>query len=187
MRHKLKRVHLWMNQNYSQIKHVLVVIVGTMLLIFAMVSLGNQNRLLEKASKQAEQIERLSQENKRLNTQSRNIAKQNQKIAKLNQAYTLCIAEIFAMYTHDFIPINISDFEACARNNTFDAGASNAQGEPQQSSSPSLSSEPSSNTTPQNRQPQSNNSQPGNGGGGNSDPPLLDCKVDLLGIHLGCP
>lgn len=159
MRLSLKRAQLWLHHHYVDIRHWLVVIIGVILLIFSMVSLSNQNRLNSKVAVLAEQNKILSQQNKALNQKSTKLGEENQSIAKQNRSYTRCLATIFAQYTHDFIPINITNLDTCttesqsqATNNTPTGGSSPTGGAPA-SDKPAAGSQPAADPTPAQPQP----------------------------------
>jgi hypothetical protein len=42
-----------------------------------------------------------------------NLAHENQHIAKQNRSYTRCVATVFAKYTHDFVPVTITNLDKC--------------------------------------------------------------------------
>lgn len=41
------------------------------------------------------------------------LTKENQRIAKQNRSYSRCIATVFAQYTHDFVPVTITNLDKC--------------------------------------------------------------------------
>lgn len=41
------------------------------------------------------------------------LIKDNQRIAKQNRTYTRCVATVFARYTHDFVPVTITNLDKC--------------------------------------------------------------------------
>lgn len=176
MRRTLKLSQLWLHHHYIDIRHWLVVVIGVILLIFSMVSLSNQNRLNQRVATLAEQNKVLSQQNKDLNNQTIKLAQDNQSIAKQNRSYTRCLATVFALYTHNFIPISITNLDTCTTDSqskaTGDtpAGGTSANGDP----APQGTSSPSS-SSPNPAQPEKPQPKP------------LNCAVDLLGLHLGCP
>lgn len=182
MKKRLKHLQLWLHRHYVQIRNLVIVFVVAMLLIFSMVSVANQNKLISQVKTLTEQNKELSKQNKTLNTQTLKLGEENQAIAKQNRSYSRCIAEIFADYTHDFVPVTILNLDTCTTDsqtqgtrdtttggNTPNTG-SNSSTSPQQSSSP---------TTQQVKQ----NIQPPE----EPPEPLLDCTIDLLGFHIGCP
>lgn len=189
MKDTIKRFQLLLHHHYNDIRHWLVIIIGSMLLIFSMVSLGNQNRLSNKVTVLAQQNKILSQQNKELNEQTKKLGEENQAIAKQNRAYTRCIAQIFAKYTQNFIPITNLNLDTC----TFDSqphAINNTPARPAEtpptSSSATPASTPSTSPTPS----QASNTNTGQGGGQTqpTEPQKpLNCSIDLLGLHLGCP
>lgn len=177
---RLKQAQLFLHHHYNAIRHWAAVVIGIILLIFSMIMIGNQNRLINQIRDLSGQNKVLAQDNKKLNQDNQNIAKQN-------RSYTRCIATIFAQYTYDFVPVTIIDLDKCTLDSnsrseqrqlavpgTSDTKSSAPQASSPGSSSSGSSSSPKSTPSPDPEQP--DNSQP-----------LLDCKVDLLGIHIGCP
>lgn len=186
------KIHLWMNQNYALIKHWLVIIVGVTLLVFSLIVIAGQNKLIDQVKQLAEQNKSLSEDNKNLNKQSTQLGIENQSIAKQNRSYTTCIAQIFAKYTRDGVAVENLNLDTCttasqtgATNNTATGGTtplstSGNTSVETPSASPSLSKvvDPSSSNNTTTPPPsQSDTSQP---------PALPNCKVDILFVHLGC-
>jgi FtsZ-binding cell division protein ZapB len=110
---RIKPVQLWLHKHYHTIRQWLIFIVGITLLLFSMVSVANQNRLINQVKNLAEQNTALSKQNKDLNEQTNQLGKENQAIATQNREYTRCLSIIFAQYTHDFVPINIENLDTC--------------------------------------------------------------------------
>lgn len=180
MRMKLKNLQLWLNQNYTSIKHWLVVTLGIMLLIFSMIVIAGQNRLIAQVKTLSEQNKALAKDNKTLNTQAKKLGEDNKSIAKQSRSFVLCGFQVFAEYTRDRRPIENLDLEACttvsqseATDNTSiegtapvstSGGASSTTqgGLPSSSSSQNRSSSSQNNTTP--APSPANNSQPDNEG-----------------------
>jgi hypothetical protein len=178
MKYRLKKVQLWLHRNYDNIKHWLIGAILFILLVFSMISIANQNRLIDRVGVLAEQNKILSQQNKTLNTQSKQLGEENQSIAKQNRSYISCVANVFAAFTRDHRPITITNLETCtidsqtqATNNTTTSGTptpltpTTANNQPSQSTPVEKTPTPDSSSTPQ---------------------PTPDCKVDVLSLHLLC-
>lgn len=135
-----KALQLWVNVHYKEIRNVILAIV---VVFFAWTSLqarADNRQALEKIKTLSAQNKQLSQDNKDLNSQ-------NKDLAKKNQDYILCVAKIFADYTHDFVPVNIENFDTCTikADNTSDAALSepsNASSGPVEISSPNSTTPP---------------------------------------------
>lgn len=173
----IKDIQLFLHRNYDFIKHWLLVMLGIMLLVFSMIVIAGQNRLLSRVAEQGHQIEVLTKENKQLNLEAKKLGKDNQDIAKQNRSFTLCGFQVFAKFTRDFQPIQNLDLATCTTDSQSKATQDSATGGTPESTSGNTSAEsstspPSSsdslasspnNTTP--TQPsQSNSSQPDNEG-----------------------
>lgn len=144
MSKRLKKVQLWLHRNYPQIRSGLLVIMGVMLLVFSMIMISNQNRLIS-------QVRDLAEQNNALSKQNRVLGEENQSIAKQNRAYSRCIATIFAQYTHDFVPITITNLDTC----TLDSQTQATDSTPPGGTAPGPSSaQPQVQPQPQPAQPQ---------------------------------
>jgi hypothetical protein len=127
----------------------------------------------------------------------------NQRIAKQNRAYTRCVATVFARYTHDFVPVTITNLDKCtldsqtkATNNTPSGGtipvsegpnapALAARGAPQQPSKVFVSSS-QPNNAPKQANKQVNNSPDNEGLITPSIPiPFTDSHVPQ--VHIRSP
>lgn len=142
---RLKTAQLWLHRNYPQIRSAILVSLGIMLLIFSMIMISNQNRLIG-------QVRDLAEQNNTLSKQNRALGEENQSIAKQNRAYTRCIATIFAQYTQDFVPINIVNLDTC----TIDSQTQETN------LTPSGGTVPGSASPQSQKQPQPQPSQPQN-------------------------
>lgn len=169
MRRAIKKSQLWLHHHYAEVRHWLIVVIGVILLIFSMISLSNQNRLNQRVATLAVQNKILSEQNKVLNEKSTRLGEENQSIAKQNRSYTRCLATVFALYTHNFVPVEITDLDTCttdsqsnATNNSPTGGTSSSGSEAPSSASqkPSSGGSSSPNNAPSNGNGQSNNSQP---------------------------
>lgn len=173
---KTKDVQLWLNNHYNEVKHWLIVVIGFILVLFAMIQYSNSNRLLLKVKVLAEQNQQLSKENKDLSAQNSSL---NQKSIQ----HTDCVAKIFANYTHNFVPVTIEDIDTCTVISGSDQNTSgNTVSVPQSLSASPVVSSP--NPTPNTPSTQSNTSQ--SSGTSNDSSHTPNCKVDVLFVHLGC-
>lgn len=123
-----KRFHLWLTTHYSAIKHALLIALGISLLIFSMIVMAGQNRLINQVRTLSEQNKTLSEDNQRLNKETKKLGEDNQTIAKQNRSYTRCIATIFAQYTQDFVPVVINDLDTCTLDSRSQATNNSATG-----------------------------------------------------------
>lgn len=182
MKSRLKHWQLYLHHHYTQIRHWLIVVIGIMLLVFSMVSIGKQNRLITQVRGLSEQNKNLSLQNKNLNEQTKNLGEENQAIAKQNRSYSRCIATIFAMYTHNFVPITITNLDTC----TTDSQTGATNNTPTAGTSPTLDNQPSSTPNPTSPSPATSTSPPPTNPPP-ATPPPLNCTIDILGLHIGCP
>lgn len=173
---KTRQLQLWIHDHYGDIKHWLIIIVGFILVVFAMVSYANQNRLLDRVATLSQQNKSLSEQNRRLNQENKSYAKETQGVVLQNRSYIKCLSNIFAQYTHDFVPITIENLEQC----TTQSGGTFGNSLQANSSSSSSVFHSSPNNTPSSKSAQPNNSQPG----GNPSSPQ---PVKVLGIPVCVP
>lgn len=135
-------------------------------------------------SQNASQTSLLNDTITKLNNQAtdiKNLAKDNKALNQRAINYAHCNAVIIATYTQTLSPITIKDLDKCLLESPAvslqpgtgaNTGTTPAQNTPV-TKSPTLDSSPAQ---PDN-QPQ-NSPTP--------EPKLLNCKVDLLGLHIGC-
>lgn len=147
-----KALQMWINIHYKEIRNIILAIV---VVFFAWTSLqarADNRQALEKIKNLSAQNKQLSQDNKDLNSQ-------NKDLAQKNQDYILCVAKIFADYTHDFVPVNIENFDDCTikADNTSDATPSESSSV---SSEPAETSSPNSTTSPEPSQSNNSSNQP---------------------------
>lgn len=110
---QLKKLQLFIHNNYVEIRHWILVVLGVTLLVFSMVSVANSNSLIEQTKTLAEQNKALNERNQELTRQVKATGEDNQAVTKQNRDYIRCLGEIIAQYTHDFVPINIISFDQC--------------------------------------------------------------------------
>lgn len=92
--------------------------------------------------------------------QTKTAIEENQSIAKQNRSYSRCIAQIFAKYTRDDVPIRILDLDTCTTDSQTKATNDTKTGGTAPGDSPSTeptpapnSSQPSQPSQPQNPPP----------------------------------
>lgn len=116
----------------------------------------------------------------------------NKDLNKQNLSCTRAVAEAIAKYTNDLVPIKldpktciITPYKAGAATPTQPGPTVVTPPKPASTSPPAQSVTP--NTKPNNDTTKTEQN-PGPGQGDTPpEPKLLDCTIDLLGAHLGCP
>lgn len=98
MKH-LKDFQYWIHKHYDLIKLILL---GTILGLGVMTIINLQNAETQR-----------NQNDKQFSKDIIAVARENQSIAKQNRSYTRCIAEVFAKYTRDQLPITNLNLDTC--------------------------------------------------------------------------
>ncbi len=190
---RLQAAQLWLHRNNRLISRVIVGFVIGLLLLFSIVQ-------LIKINEQSGRIAILTELNKRLNEQTNILARQavknseeNQDLAKQNRTYSRCIAEIFAKFTRDDIPITILNLDTCQIGNQSDA-KTNAPTSGPTGTNPTPKASIPNNNSPQSSTKLSNPSPTGTSPQGNppapqpspspSKPP--DNTIGCLPLNLLC-
>lgn len=177
----LKRHQLWVHKHYKKLRQWFIIFIAMMLLMFSAIMFSRQSTLIRQVKSLSEQNTSLSQQNYILNEQTKKIGKENQVIAKQNRSYTRCIANVFAKYTQDFQPVIFKDLDTCTIEGQ--SGQANNMFATQDSSSTQKSSSSS-------KQKVNNPSQPSKPSAQSPQPQpeikILNCKVDILFLHIGC-
>lgn len=128
-------------------------------------------------------IRRLGEDNQRLLQQNKDLSEQNNRLAKENAKHIDCIAKLFATFIETG-QVGSVDVDSCTIRAGSDSSSANSGG--QSSTSPQIGS--SSSSSPKSA-PKKTPSQPDTSQGEEQQPAppkLLDCKIDLLGLHIGC-
>lgn len=101
-------------------------VIGFTLIVFALLSYANSNRLLKQVNVLANQNKVLSQQNKVLNEATSKTGDATKNVVLQNRQYIQCLSNIFANYTHNFVPITIEDLNTCTIKTDGTSGASSA-------------------------------------------------------------
>ncbi len=165
-----------------------IAIAGVFFIIFMLFRLsaqatetGGQTKII------AERTQTIAEQSKTIAEQNNVIAAQNKRIAQDSQKHIDCIAELFARYTRDNLPITIEDLTTCqatqaepVASSTGTTGQAPAQGD----------SDSTTNNTTINNPPANNGNGNGNGNPQPTTPPPAAQEhkpIEIIGIPVCVP
>lgn len=181
MKHHIKRFQLAVHHYFREI------IIGAVILLIILVSagamalVGNQNKLLEQVKTLSKLGNQLNKDNKVLNVRTVKLGEQNQSIAKQTRSFTTCDFKLFAKWTRDRLPIEDFNLDTCTVTSQTQATSDTTVAGTTPSGGPARPTTAPQSTPVENKPTPDNSSQP------SPQPKPLNCKIDLLMIHIGCP
>lgn len=109
----LKKLQLFLHNAYPQIKRVLFALSVVILLLFSMITIANQNRLLTKQGELLDQAKSLAQQNNALSKENRRLNRESRDYAAASLRHIDCNFRAFAAFTQSFKPVEVIDLDKC--------------------------------------------------------------------------